>query len=76
MSIYWYQCKNCETLIKKDSSPNTSNCPEASFHSWTKLAEVGELNYTCKHCGTTLQAKSMPNTSNCPRHSFHSWTKL
>lgn len=76
MAISWYQCKHCETLIKKDSPPNTSGCSKSNFHSWTKLAEVGDINYSCKHCGTTIQAKAIPSTSNCPSSSFHSWTKL
>lgn len=76
MSIYWFQCKNCTTTIKKDSSPSTSNCSKSSFHSWTKLGELGDINYNCKHCGTTVQTKSSPSTSGCPSSSFHSWTKL
>jgi len=76
MAINWYQCRYCGTAIKKDSSPSNSGCPDHSFHSWTKLAEAGDVNYGCRHCGTTIQAKSSPSTSGCPSHSFHSWTKL
>ena len=76
MAISWYQCKHCETLIKKDSSPNNSGCSKSSYHSWTKLAEIGDINYNCKHCGATVQAKSTPSNSGCPSSSYHSWTKL
>jgi rubrerythrin len=76
MALSWYQCKNCGTAIKKDSSPSNSGCSAKTFHSWTKLAEVGDTNYSCKKCGTTIQAKSSPSNSGCPSSTFHSWTKL
>jgi DNA-directed RNA polymerase subunit RPC12/RpoP len=76
MALSWYQCKHCEALIKKDSSPSSSGCPKSSFHSWTKLADVGDTNYQCKKCGATIQAKSSPSSSNCPQASFHQWNKL
>lgn len=76
MALSWYQCKYCGTTIKKDSSPNTSGCTSKSFHSWVKLADVGNTNYQCKKCGTLIQANSSPNTSGCTEASFHSWVKL
>ena len=76
MSTYWYQCKNCSTLIKKDSSPSISGCPKGSSHDWKKLAEIGDTNYQCKNCGTLIQAKSSPSISGCPSGSSHNWKKL
>ena len=48
MALYWFQCKKCVTLIKKDSSPSSSGCPKGSLHDWHKLAEVGDTNFQCK----------------------------
>lgn len=76
MAINWYQCRKCDTLIKKDSTPSTSGCTKASFHSWTKLGEIGDINYQCRKCGITIQCKSTPSTSGCSAASFHSWQKL
>lgn len=76
MALSWYQCKKCAAAIKKDGSPNTSGCSKASYHTWTKLGEVGDTNYSCKKCGTTIQTKSTPQTSGCPEASYHTWTKL
>ena len=76
MAIYWFQCKKCEALIKKDSSPSSSGCPKGSYHDWHKLAEVGDTNYQCKKCGATIQAKSSPSSSGCPSASYHDWKKL
>jgi predicted nucleic acid-binding Zn-ribbon protein len=76
MALYWFQCTKCETLIKKDSSPNSSGCPSGHFHDWKKLAEIGDTNYQCKKCGTTIQAKASPSSSGCPSGHFHDWKKL
>ncbi|WP_374549407.1 hypothetical protein [Flavobacterium sp.] len=76
MALNWYQCKNCETTVKKDSTPSSLGCSVKSTHSWTKLAEVGDTNYSCKKCGTTIQAKSSPSSLGCPSSSTHSWNKL
>lgn len=76
MSLSWYQCKNCGTAIKKDSTPSSSGCSAKTFHSWTKLGEIGNTNYSCKKCATTVQTKSTPSSSGCPSATFHSWTKL
>lgn len=76
MSLSWYQCQHCSTAIKKDSTPNGTGCSAKTFHSWTKLGEVGDANYSCKKCGTTIQTKSTPISSGCPDATFHSWTKL
>jgi len=76
MALYWYQCKNCRTLIKKESSPNTSFCPASSYHDWKRLAEVGDITYQCKNCGASIRAKSSPSTSFCPNASYHSWIRL
>lgn len=76
MSINWYQCKKCSTLIKQDSQPKNSGCPSSSFHDWYKLAEIGDKNFQCKKCGTTIQANSTPKNSGCPNGSFHDWRKL
>lgn len=72
MALRWYQCKNCGTAIRKDRSPSNSVCSAKTFHSWIKLAEVGETNYSCKKCGTTIQAKSSPSNSGFPDSTFHS----
>jgi rubrerythrin len=80
MATKFYQCRHCAITIKKDSTPSTSGCsaPKQSFHSWTKLGEIGENNYSCKKCGKVVQTKSTPTTSNCPdpNSNFHSWTKI
>ena len=76
MALYWYQCKKCETLIKKDSSPSSIGCPKGSLHDWKKLAEVGDINYQCKKCGATIQAKANPSSIGCPNASLHDWKKL
>lgn len=76
MALNWYQCKNCGTAIKKDSSPNSVGCTVKSLHAWTKLGEIGDTNYQCKKCGTTIQTKASPSSVGCPSASLHSWTKL
>ena len=76
MALNWYQCKHCGTAIKQDRNPSNSGCSAKPFHSWTRLAEVGDKNYNCKKCGTTIQAKNTPSNSGCPSAPFHSWTKL
>ena len=76
MAIYWFQCKKCEALIKKDGYPNSSGCPKGSGHLWTQLAEIGDVNFQCKKCGALIQAKSNPNSSGCPKGSGHTWTRL
>jgi len=76
MALNWYQCKKCETLIKKDSTPNYSGCPKGSNHDWNKLGEIGDTNYQCKKCGITIQAKANPSYSGCPKGSNHDWKKL
>lgn len=76
MSLNWYQCKKCGTALKKDSSPNSSGCPEGHYHEWLKLAEVGDTNYQCKYCSTIIQAKSSPTYSGCPAGHYHEWKKL
>ncbi len=75
MANYWYQCKNCGTAIKQERIPSSSGCPNSTFHSWKKLAEVGDTNYSCKNCGTTIQANRNPLSSGCPSSTFHSWKK-
>jgi DNA-directed RNA polymerase subunit RPC12/RpoP len=71
-----YQCKKCRTLIKKDSSPATVNCPEGGFHQWTNLGDVGPNNYQCRKCSALVETKNTPSTVNCPDGGFHQWTKL
>ena len=73
---YWFQCKHCEQELKQTSNPRINNCPNAPFHQWTKLAEVGDINFQCSKCGVTINAKSSPSISNCPRAPFHQWTRL
>ncbi|MBO5288816.1 MAG: hypothetical protein IKA37_05595 [Spirochaetales bacterium] len=75
-NIYWYQCKKCNLLIKKDSYPRTTNCPSGGFHNWNKLGEFGFVNYQCRKCAMTLQTKSFPGTVNCSSGGFHNWVKL
>ncbi|MFN4075518.1 hypothetical protein EIZ47_10860 [Chryseobacterium lacus] len=76
MSLNWYQCKKCETLVKKDSSPSSLGCPKGSMHDWKKLGEVGDKDYLCKKCGTHIQTKSSPSSLGCPQGSMHDWKKL
>lgn len=76
MAVHWYQCKHCDTLIKKDSSPSNAGCLKKNSHSWTKLAELGSTNYQCRKCGTTIQASGTPISAGCSAASSHSWTKL
>jgi rubrerythrin len=78
MAINWYQCKNCGTTIKQDKNPINSGCSVKTHHSWTKLAEVGDIKYNCKKCGTTIQTKNLPLNGGCPSttSTHHSWTKL
>ena len=75
MALNWYNCKNCGTAIKKDSTPSSSGCSKSSFHNWYKLGEVGDTNYSCKNCGLMVQTKSTPSTSGCTNSSFHNWFK-
>lgn len=79
--VYWWQCKHCgmQALpIKKSNTPSAANCPSGkTFHYWTRLAEVGDINYQCKHCSTQIQARNTPSAANCPSgKTFHYWTKL
>lgn len=76
MAMYVFCCSKCGNAIRKDSTPNTSGCSKATFHSWTRLAEAGDTNYSCKKCGLMVQTKSTPNTSGCSGSTFHSWTKM
>lgn len=76
MALKFYQCKNCGVAIKKDATPCSSGCSVKTYHSWSKLGEVGESNYSCKKCGTVVQTKSTPSTSGCPQATFHAWSKL
>jgi DNA-directed RNA polymerase subunit RPC12/RpoP len=77
MSLSWYQCRKCSATLKKDSSPNSSGCPEGSNHDWRRLAEVGDTNYQCKRCGTLIQTKSTPSSSGCPDgNNNHDWRRL
>lgn len=76
MALSWYQCKNCGITIKKDGNPSASGCSSKTLHSWTKLGDVGDINYSCKKCGTVIQTKSTPSSSGCPNSALHSWTKL
>lgn len=76
MAIHWFQCRECETLIKKDSSPSSLGCPKGHHHDWKKLAEVGDTNYQCRECGTTIQANASPSSLGCPSGGHHNWKKL
>ena len=76
MSLKWYQCKKCSILLKKDNEPSSSGCTAATFHSWNKLADVGNVNYQCKECGIVVQADKEPTSSGCTAATFHRWNKL
>ena len=76
MSLNWYQCKKCETLIKQDSSPKNAGCPEGSYHEWSNLGEFGEKNYLCKKCSASVQVNTTPKSAGCPEGSYHDWKKL
>ena len=76
MALKWYQCKNCAITIKKDSTPSISGSSVKTYHSWSKLGEVGYTNYSCKKCGTVVQTKSTPSTSMCPQAPYYFWSKL
>lgn len=76
MSVKWFQCKNCAISIKKDSTPSTFGCSVKTFHSWSKLGDVGDTNYSCKKCGTVVQTKSTPSTYGCLQANLYSWSKL
>lgn len=71
-----YHCQNCSTLIQSRSAPSRSACPDATFHNWTKLGPVGEINYQCKKCGTLVKVSRKPLISGCSKAAFHQWTKL
>ena len=76
MALKFFQCKNCGIAIKKDSTPSTSGCSAKTYHSWSKLGDVGDTNYSYKKCGTVVQTKSTPSTTGCPQATYHSWSKL
>ena len=76
MSIKWFQCQKCNTLIKQDSTPSSLHCSAGSTHSWHNLGELGSFNYQCKKCGTTVQCKNLPSSLYCPTGATHSWHKL
>lgn len=71
-----YMCHKCNTLLQKNSSPNSSGCPGGGYHQWTDLGETGTDNYQCKKCGNLVQSKRSPSSSHCPDGGSHSWTKL
>lgn len=73
-----YQCRKCGKMIKNASTPqNTTTCENKNYHSWTKIAEVGDSTYECRKCGLTIECKSTPqNTTTCEKNNYHSWTKL
>jgi len=43
MALSWYQCKNCGTAIKKDSSPSSSGCSAKTFHCGQNLRRLATL---------------------------------
>ena len=81
--IFWWQCKYCGSYslpIKKSKMPSNLNCLSGKplGHQWTRLAEVGDINYQCLHCNVQIQAKSLPSNLNCPSGNplGHKWVKL
>lgn len=81
--IFWWQCKHCGSYslpIRKSKMPSNLNCPSGKplGHQWTRLAEVGDINYQCLHCNVQIQAKSLPSNLNCPsgKPLGHKWAKL
>jgi predicted nucleic acid-binding Zn-ribbon protein len=76
MSLYWFQCEKCETLIKNDSTPRLNGCPEGHSHDWNKIGEVGDRNFQCKKCGIVVQIDSTPRLNGCPKGHSHDWKKM
>lgn len=76
--IFWFMCRYCGTTVRQGSTPSSLGCPTSKkTHYWTKLAEVGEVNYQCRYCGTDVYAKSLPSSLGCPTDKkTHYWTKL
>lgn len=70
------QCRKCAVVVTKDAQPNTSGCPESSFHHWDKVGPVGNTDYQCRKCGTHVKVQGNPNAFGCPEASQHHWYKL
>lgn len=81
MAISWYLCKYCATLIRNDKAPSNLYCPRNTSHFWTKVCDLGTMNYFCKKCGTLVLGPKtqMPTNLSCPvQHNgtSHIWYKL
>jgi len=73
-----FQCSKCKRVVQKDSEPSSSNCPEATYHTWYDLSEVGSTEYQCRNCGTVIEGKAntVPKSFGCPDGNFHTWNKI
>lgn len=76
MSLKWYSCQKCKTIIKKDKHPSAIGCTIDSFHWWIELGVIGKRNYQCSHCGITIQTKGIPFNVGCSASLFHTWIQL
>ena len=74
--LYWHQCLNCHSLVKKNVAPNTNGCFMATQHEWMNLGETGKLKFICTNCSTTLMVKSDPATGGCPKAEAHQWKQF
>jgi hypothetical protein len=72
---FWYHCKHCAALVKKDTEPNSHGCAKSLNHKWTQLAEVGQHKYICKNCSVSIHAKMDPSDHGCPESTLHRWIK-
>lgn len=76
MSLDWYQCKKCETLLKNTVSPRSNGCPSGGQHDWNRLGEVGNTDYLCKKCSTHIQTDKSPRSNGCLKGGQHDWKRL
>ncbi len=76
LTLSYYECSKCRTLIQSNAFPSAFNCPSGSTHNWCNLGEVGDRNYQCRKCGILVKTKNYPNSFNCPMGSMHYWYSL
>ncbi len=74
LSLYF--CSKCETVVKKEQTPNSINCPTGGTHNWSKVGELGAIPYLCKKCSTLVYLENTPATLNCSKGGTHKWNKL
>ena len=85
---YWWSCNKCGGIVKMEDKPNIDGCPTpdindgSKYHRWSRLGQVGEINYSCNKCGAIIQVSSSPSVDGCATADlndgshYHRWSRL